>query len=151
MKNVILVSILSIFLFSCKGPVAEKVAVVNNSTKVEAPEAKISFADPARIAGSNFGNFFISMVRTQNYDMALKFTSKATIEKFGEKSIKERFKNFSYNYVLDLKSSATENNITTLKFSTNEFATGKLKTIDIVVENDSCKLVLSDNPTDVIK
>lgn len=109
------------------------------------------FSNPAFIQGSNFGDFFVSMIKTQNYDMALKFTSKASIDKHGLNKIKEKYQNFKFNYNLKLVSKSKENNVTTLKFSTNEFATGKFKEIKVVVENDSCKLVLPDKLDDFLK
>jgi hypothetical protein len=117
----------------------------------EVPTASLEFSDPARIAGSSFGEFFISMIRTQNYDMALKFTSKGSIEKFGVEKIMEKYKNFKYNYVLAQKSMSKEGNTITLMYATNEMATGKLKKMVVVVENDSCKLVLPDNLDDLLK
>ncbi len=148
--TILILSIISVVVLSSCGN--KEVSINSIPTNAMAVEAGVSvdvdekpFVNPAFIQGSNFGEFFISMLKTQNYDMALKFTSKASIDKFGIKKIKEKYENFKFDYNLKLRSKSEENNITTLKFSTNEFATGKFKEMKIVLENDSCKLVLPDN------
>lgn len=148
MKKLILIAIASLAFASCgnKEQVKETIIV---SKVVEAPARSLEFSNPAYIAGSNFGEFFISMLKTQNYDMALKFTSKASIEKFGVEKIKEKYANFKFNFKLKLASKSADGNI--LKFTTNEFATGKFKTMTIAIENDSCKLVLPDDLNEFLK
>lgn len=149
MKNLILIFGLVLFLASC-GTKKTEDKVVN--TKVSAPaEAKLDFSDPARVGGSSFGEFFISMIKTQNFDMALKFTSKESIDKFGAQAILEKYKGFSFNYKLTLASSVKEGDTYTLKYTTNEYATGKFKTMTVVVENDSCKLVLPEKIEDFLR
>lgn len=109
------------------------------------------FSNPAIIKGSSFGSFFITMLKTQNYKMALKFTSKKSIEKFGENKILKKYQDFKYNYQLTQKSITKENDIFTIAYTTNEFATSKIKKINVVIENDSCKLVLPDNLDDLLR
>jgi hypothetical protein len=158
MKNkalILIVSVLVITLSSCGN---KEVSISTIPTTAMALETGINvevkekpFANPALIEGSNFGVFFTSMLKTQNYEMALKFTSKASIEKFGAGKIKEKYQNFKFNYSLKLASKSEDNNVITLKFTTSEFATGKFKEMKVVVENDSCKLVLPDNLDDLLK
>ena len=148
MKKLILIAIVSLAFAACgnKEQVKETVTVAKVA---EVTVANLEFANPAYIAGSNFGEFFISMLKTQNYNMALKFTSKTSIEKFGVEKIKEKYVNFKINFKLKLASKSIDGNI--LKFTTNEFATGKFKTMTIAIENDSCKLVLPDDLSDFLK
>lgn len=113
-------------------------------------EAKIEFKNPALMSGSNFGAFFISMIATQDYERALKFTSKGSREKFDDEKIKEKYALFEYNYKLKLES-IKEGDTIILKLSTTEFATGKFKTLKLVCENDTCKLVLQDNLSIFVK
>jgi len=110
-----------------------------------------AFSNPSNIYGSNFGQFFVSMLRTQNYDMALKFTSKESIKKFGTAKIMEKYKAFNYNYKLTQKSITKDAGKMTIVYVTNEMATGKMKTMTIVVENDSCKVVLPNNLSEFLK
>lgn len=123
-----------------------------NDVVVQNLESKqLDFSDPARMAGSDFGSFFISMLRTQNYDMALKFTSKESIEKFGVDKILNKYRDFKYNYKLEQKSINKSGNTFVVTYVTNEFATGKLKSLTLKLENDTCKLVLPDNLDELLK
>lgn len=155
MKNLILIFGLVLFLASC-GTKKTEDKVVNTKVSAPAPapaEAKIDFSDPARMGGSNFGAFFIAMIRCQDYDRALKFTSKGSIEKFGADKIKEYYQteNFRGCFNLLLVSKTEENGVITLKFTANEFATNRFKEMKVVVENDSCKLVLPEKIEDFLK
>ena len=161
MKKALIYIVLAIGIVACGTKETVKETTVSTETKpvsaetkpVLAPEAKIEFSDPARMGGSNFGAFFISMIRTQNFDMALKFTSKGSIEKFGAEKIKEYYQteNFRGCFNLLLVSKTEENGVITLKFTANEFATNRFKEMKVVVENDSCKLILPDNMSDLLK
>lgn len=152
MKKVISILVCSLILFSCGSKDTKEIVNVKPSESVD---AKVDFSNPTLIGGSNFGNFFISMVKTQNYDMALKFTSTESKKKFGEVVILEKYKNFNFNYKLGnasvAKSIAGDTVKYILTYITNEYATGKIKEMTLVVENDSCKLVLPDNLNDLLK
>jgi hypothetical protein len=149
MKKMVFILMSLVVLASCGTKESTEVPV--KSKTVQVVDAKIDFSDPARMGGSSFGEFFISMIRTQNYNMALKFTSKGSIEKFGSEKILDKYKDFSFNYKLVQKSVSTSGDTITLKYSTDEYATSKLKTMVVVVENDSCKLVLPENLDDLLK
>lgn len=152
MKNLILIFGLIIFLASCGNKKAEdKVSKVSIPAPVAKVDAKLEFADPARVGGSSFGEFFISMIKTQNFDMALKFTSKESIDNFGSDVILNKYREFKYNYKLNLASINKEGNVYKLQYTTNEYATGKFKTMTVVVENDTCKLVLPEKIEDFLK
>jgi hypothetical protein len=114
-----------------------------SNTVVSEPivESKIEFANPAFMSGSDFGSFFLSMLKTQNYDMAMKFVSKESIDLYGKEAIESALKGYQYNYNLNLVS--VDASASVLKYTTNEFATGKFKTMRYVVENDTCKVILS--------
>lgn len=152
MKNLIFVLFASLVFVSCgtKETVKEPTASVE-AKKVVAPDAKLDFSDPSRMAGSSFAPFLISIIRYQDYDKALKFTSKESIDKFGADKIRDLYYTFKFNYNLKQKSISKEGDKFTLVYATNEMATGKLKKITVVVENDSCKLVLPDNLDDFMK
>ena len=152
----LIVSFLAIVLSSCenKGTIKESSSVVTTIVNVEPiviSDVNKDFANPANILGSNFGNFFVSMIRTQNYDMALKFTSKASIEKFGIDKIKEKYKGFNFNYKLFQKSESREGELVTIVYSTKEQATNKFKKITISIENDTCKVVLPEKLDEFLK
>ena len=169
MKKFILISFLFLSLASCKNsdmPVQAQVKTEESSVGISAelsrarmilessapiPEAKIEFSDPAMIAGSSFGNFFISMIRTQNYEMAIKFTSKGSIKKFGRSTLLNEYSKFDFDYKLAQKSMKRNGDSITMVYSVNEYGTAKLKKFNLVLENDSCKLVVPDNIGNLFK
>lgn len=153
MKNLksILVFAFAVSLMSSCG-VKETPVVVEADKIIETAHSQMNdlpvvseFSNPGFMAGSSFGDFFITMLKTQNYNMALKFTSKESIDKFGEVKILEKYKDFKYSYKLTQKSITKEGSIFTISYTTNEFATSKIKQMNVVVENDSCKLILPNN------
>lgn len=150
MKKLILVLFTGLFLISCGTKETKEITPVVTST-TQAVDAKIDFSDPARMAGSSFGSFFVSMIRTGNYDMALKFTSKGSIDKFGTIKIKDKFQNFKFNYTLTQAYKSQKGDTIELGYTTNEYATGKMKKMTVVLENDTCKLVLPDNLDEFLK
>jgi hypothetical protein len=134
MKNLILILALitSLNSFSQKGP----------------------YANPAMIYGSDFGNMFKLFYAQGNFDYMLKFTSSESIKKHGKAKVLEFYKNkFKFGYALgSLKSTFKEGNVTILNYpDAKVFATKKVVRIPIVIENDSCKIVLSDNLNDFLK
>ena len=135
MKNVVL------FLFAIVFASCGTKEVSNNVVSAPKVEARIEFANPAFMSGSDFGTFFLSMLKTQNYDMAIKFVSKESVDTYGKEAIEQALKSYQYSY--SLKLSSVDASTSLLKFTTNEFATGKFKTMRYVVENDTCKVVLT--------
>ena len=147
LKTLFLIVLVSLTFASCGTKEVSK-EVVSTASVVE--DAKVDFSNPAFFAGSNFGEAFISMFKNQS-DLAVKFTSKGSLDKFGVDKVRDKYESFAYNYNLVLASSKVVNDTITLKFTTNEYATGKFKIMKVVVENDSCKLVLPDNLDDLLK
>ena len=139
MKNLI-ASLFMVLLVSCGTKES-----VNNvvSTPVSKVEARVEYSNPAVMAGSDFGSFFLGMLRTQNYDMAMQIVANESINKYGKEAIMSSFKSYSYNYTLKLVSVDDVGPVSVLKFTTIEFATGKFKTMFFVREIDTCKVILS--------
>lgn len=155
MKKLISILIVSISLVACgtkKTKDSEKSVYSPESVMASVvSDSDVKFSDPARIGGSSFGEFFISMLRTQNYAMALKFTSKGSIEKNGISKVTDLYQNYKFNYKLIQKSESVKGDTIMLVYVTTEYATSKFKKMTVVVENDSCKLVLSKNIDDFLK
>lgn len=153
---ILIISILTLILGSCGNKESEQTTSVVASVVKTEPTTQIKtqtneFANPAFFEGSNFGAAFIAMLRTQNYDMALKFISKNSVDKFGVDKIKKEYQNFKFNYNLILKSQSQNGDVITLKFGAKEFATSKFKEMKIIIENDSCKLVLPEKLDEFLK
>jgi hypothetical protein len=150
MKSLIFVIVTSLFLFSCGQKevksVSEPVAEVSKEVSVDP-----SMSNPELFLGSGVGPAFMSFVKTQNFEMALQFTAKESIDKYGREVILDKYKSLNTNYTLKRASTSKIGGETTLRYTTNEFATSKFKDFVVVVENDSCKILLPNNLDNFLK
>jgi hypothetical protein len=150
MKSLIFVISTSLFLFSCGQKeiksVSEPVAEVSREVSVDP-----SMSNPELFLGSGVGPAFMSFIKTQNFEIALQFTSKVSIDKHGRQVILDKYKSLKTNYTLKKVSTSKNGAETILRYTTNEFATSKFKDFVVVVENDSCKILLPDNLEDLLK
>lgn len=153
MKRLVFIITLSLSLFSCGKQEVEtnSNASVQTEVKEEVSAVDPSMSNPELFLGSGFGSAFMSFIKTQNFEMALQFTSKESIEKHGVDVILNKYKSLRTDYTLVKASSSKSGSQTTLRYTTNEFATSKYKDFVVVVENDSCKLVLPNNLDDFLK
>ena len=111
----------------------------------------VSLSTPELFGGSGFGIAFMSYIKTQNFDLALLFTSTESIDRHGRDIILDKYKSLKVDYSLNQVSKSVDGDYTTLRYTTNEFATSKYKDFVVVVENDSCKLVLPENLDEFLK
>lgn len=151
MKKFVFFILIAIFAFvGCTSKEKKDVTVneVNNVEEVVVVEKP--FSNPAIIYGSDFMSFMQSLRKTGNYEMMLQFTSSESVKKFGKEKVskyyEEKFTNMSK---LELKS-ITDNadGSKTMNYVNLTVATKSTASINVVIENDSCKLVL---PTDLTK
>ena len=102
------------------------------------------YSNPAFIYGSDFMSFMQSLRKTANYDMMIKFTASADVKKYGKATLKLYYTNkFTNMSKLKLKS-VTDNadGSKTMTYVNLSMATKTIAPVTIVIENDSCKLVL---------
>jgi hypothetical protein len=135
MKKFIFIIFISIFIF-----------MIGSKTII----AQKPFSNPALIYGSDFMSFMQSLKKVGDYNMLLQFTSSASIKKNGEEKTKtyyeEKFTNMSK---LKLQSIVNNSNGTkTMNYTNMKVATKSSTFVTIIIENDSCKLVL---PVDLSK
>ena len=159
MKNLIFIIATSLFLFSCSESkeeaelkaiqqyVGEHMNDLPNFEAIMDP----TMSNPELFLGSGFGPAFMSFIKTQNFEMAVQFTSKESIDKHGREVILDKYKSLKTNYTLKRVSSSNSGEKTTLRYTTNEFATSKFKDFVVVVENDSCKILLPSNLDEFLK
>jgi len=103
-----------------------------------------AFANPTLIYGSDFGNFFKTMYVQQNYDTLLYYTSKKSIKKFGKENLLKYYKDIDFAYVMKLKSKTVHNDTITLSYVAMINATQRIVKLDVVVENDTCRLLVDN-------
>jgi len=105
--------------------------------------------NPTMFGGGSggFGVFFISMIKVQQYELLLKFTAKGTLKRYGEKRILELYQEIRVAYKLKQVSVSRNGDTATVNYTVSEYATRKIKTFILVVEQDSVKLVIKDMKT----
>lgn len=107
-------------------------------------EEKLDFSNPTVFMGSDFGNFFKILYAQGKFDEMIKFTSKASINKFGKDKVLDFYKNeLKFGYEIGKPHSQNVSGDTiTLNYNANIIATKRVVRINVIVENDSCKIVL---------
>ena len=97
------------------------------------------------IYGSSFGNFFQALYRINRFDDMVKFTSKGSRKKFGDKAILGFYKNdFHFDFELGKLTSIQKSGDTSNLIYSNAiiFSTRRKVVLETVNENDSVRLVL---------
>ena len=114
-------------------------------------DSKGPYANPFFIYGTDFGNFFQTMYTHGKFEDMLAFTSSQSKNHFGEDVILEFYKNeleFGYDIGKYPLSNGTAGDIIMINYEADIMATKKIIRIDVIVENDSCKIVLPSNLKD---
>ncbi len=103
------------------------------------------FSNPILIYGSSFGNFFQTLYKQGKFNDMILFTSKNSIEKYGIKNILEAYEKMEFGYNIKLKSSNSNPNKTiTLNYETEIMATKGIMRMNVVIENDTVKVLLNN-------
>lgn len=101
------------------------------------------FSNPVLIYGSSFGNYFQMLYKTGKYEEMIKFTSSKSINDFGSKAILELYKKMNLGYEIKLKSkNDNKDGSVTLNYDTFIIATKSVLRMNVIVENDSTKLII---------
>ena len=154
MKNLIYI-LFALLIVSCnevpEAKVIEGETPVSNERVVE--EVKVAeagpYSNPAIIYGSNFGVYFQALYKIGDFETMLKFTSKESIDKHGEDRLFEFYQVMKFGF--DIKPNAMKeigDSTYILSFKTVNVATRNIRRMKVVVENDSCKVVLPSNLKD---
>ena len=144
----VLIFAMAIFVISCstenesETPKTDISESTITPSVLHAPEKP--FANPVLIYGSSFGEYFQMLYKTGQFEQMLKFTSSGTLDKFGNDAVLGFYKKVDFAYHIKLKSKNEHNGITTLNYEAGIMATRNVLRMDVVVENDTCKLILKD-------
>lgn len=144
MKNLFIL-ILSLLFFSCNNKIEDK-KTYSNDIVVDTLKKEIKsgeYSNPVLIQGSDFGSFFQAMYKIGDFEKMLKFTSSESIKEHGSIKIIEAYQSMDFGYKLKLKSKTNNpNGSITLNYNSDVFATNKITRINVIIENDSCKIIL---------
>lgn len=150
MKKIFYILLIASFA-SCDSVNVSKDKETNSKNQVSADvesDVLTPYKNPFFIYGSDFGNFFQTMYKLGNYDQMIAFTSKESVDKFGKDVILDFYKNkldFGYDIGKYPLSNNVSGNVVTINYEANIMATKKIIRLNVVVENDSCKIVLPEN------
>lgn len=101
--------------------------------------------NPVLMQGSSFGNFFQQLYKQGMWDEMMRFTSQKSISKFGKTNILNYYKNTDFGYQMKLKSKTNQKDGSiTLNYESQIQNTIKATRINVVIENDSCKILLDN-------
>lgn len=145
MKNLFYILIL-LFFSSC----SDVEDNFNDYTSVDlntvSSSSTIKFDNPLVFVGSDFGTFFKTLYRHGKFDDMLAFTSSISIEEFGVDRIMYFYENdLDFSYDINLNSHNLLGDTIVLNYDAQIYATNKVVRVMVVVENDSCKIVLPNN------
>tara|TARA_R110001592_G_scaffold18814_7_gene77629 strand:- start:50 stop:508 length:459 start_codon:yes stop_codon:yes gene_type:complete len=138
----------ALIMFSCSNVDIKQEKSLETSLKTEkntVNTVKSDFSNPAIIYGSDFLTFFKSLRKLGKYDEMVKFTSSKTLGQYGESHLKSyyenKFTNMSNSKLTNIEKIGES---TYTMFYTNKAnATKRAFQFDVVIENDSTKLILN--------
>jgi hypothetical protein len=159
MKNLLFI-LITLIMVSCGSSSVEAVdnvadGVVDTASvdTVSADVGGVSGINPKyKIAegleGSSFLHLFLTQKSVGDFNGMIDFTHSESIQKFGKEELismyRENFTNVDTK-TLDLKSMKTiDANTYEMFYTINEFATKRAVSITVKVENDTCKLLITE-------
>jgi hypothetical protein len=107
-----------------------------------------AFRNPALIMGSDWGKVFQTYYRQADFEKMMLLTSKQSIEKFNKTAIDDYYRRMEFGYSIKLKSLQIKDGIYTLNYKALVYGTSIIVRMNLVVENDTCKIVLPDDVLD---
>lgn len=101
------------------------------------------YANPFIIYGTDFGTMFQTMYKHGKFDDMIAFTSSESLKEHGKDVVLDFYKNeLDFGYNIDILSNGTDGDTIILNYKADINATKKIVRINVVVENDTCKIVL---------
>ena len=92
-----------------------------------------------------FTNYFQALYKVGQFEQLLHFTAHESIQRYGTKSLLEKYHQMQFAYPLKLKSMTKEGGYTILNYETQKLATKRMLRLKVVIENDTTKLVIDEN------
>jgi hypothetical protein len=109
-----------------------------------AQESKTDFSNPALIGGSSILHVFQQLFNRQEFDTMLKFTATVSKKRFGSQAILDYYQTMSFSFPIKLKSIKKSSEGYTMRYSALINATTNTLLLRILIENDSCKIIIPD-------
>lgn len=116
-----------------------------NSSMCKAQTSGGPWSNPLLIHGSSFGNVFQQLYLTNNYEMMLQLTATESRKIHGDSVILEYYEQMQFAYPIRIISHTQKGNTYQLLYKSKINATAVRLKVDIVVENDTARVVLPLN------
>lgn len=142
MKVILFIAVL-FFTFGCQQIPSDEAE--NNDVATEKKFASDKpFSNPAIIQGSSFGHFFQSLLRTGQYAIMLRFTSRSTRNKLGDERLIDYYqKEMQFGYELGkLKTVIGHDTLLLIYPEAQLQATRMIVKLKVLIEQDTSKLLL---------
>ena len=127
-----------VFLFSPATVIGSRPYCADCQQEISKP-----YSNPALIYGTSFPEFFKQLYRLGKFDDMLSFTSSKSIHEFGKEKILQFYQTMDWGYEIKLKSINQKKDFYTLNCIATIQNTARTGRMQIVIENDSCKLMLN--------
>ncbi|MBK9045631.1 MAG: hypothetical protein IPL74_02630 [Bacteroidetes bacterium] len=102
-----------------------------------------NFKNPALIYGTTIGELVQQLYKLGKWTELLRLISNSSKSQYGEDAIINAFQKTEFGFQLKLKSmSHTPDGIIQLNYQTIKFGTVGVLRMDVVVENDTCRIII---------
>jgi hypothetical protein len=139
-----LISSLILFICSC----GENTAQNKEDVEIHKPDAteeitaeQADMSNPVMIYGSNIGSLFKTYYKVGDFNAMIRYTDKATIERYGRDSLMKIYRKLNLGYDIKLKSMTSEGNVKILHYESSTFATKGVRRLHVVIEDDTARIV----------
>ena len=144
MLRYVLILPLIVFVCSCGDnnvkKLEEKQTSESDSTK-EAVTENADMSNPVLIYGTNIGSLFKTYYKVGDFNAMIRYTDKATIERYGRDSLMKIYRKLNLGYDIKLKNMTSEGDRKILHYESNTFATKGIRRLHVVIENDTARIV----------
>jgi hypothetical protein len=146
MLRFIVISCIIFSVFSC-GTENPEVATTNLAEHTNVPDTendpqeKTDMSNPVLIYGSNIGTLFKTYYKVGDFNSMIRYTDKATIERYGRDSLMKIYRKLNLGYDIQLKSMTSEGNVKILHYESSTFATKGVRRLHVVIEDDTARIV----------
>lgn len=123
------------------------IPVKGQITRSENVESKSEnpFANPALIYGTDFLRMFQLFYKQGQWETMIKFTSRESINRIGRKKLLNYYRQMDFGYSLQIYSLKKQGELYMLNYKAKLYATEYIVRCIVNIENDTCRIVLSNN------
>jgi len=155
MKKIFIILLISIaYLTSCSSVDNKQINVEDNMVETNMVEVytnsvvenpSLEFNNPSVFIGTDFITFFQTCYKLGDFDRMIKFTSSNSINKHGIQKVEQFYKDMNFGYDIKLLNVVNVDGQYIMNYKTSIIATKGIKRFVVIVEGDSCKIVLPND------